>query len=180
MKFNRDGFLFRVVYGWKNKSDTPEKKHQTNICSLFWATVFAVLLAWPFIIITSIFWWVVRIVGAIPAMVLFGYKPTGYSWKSHPLSFVPIEWWPKVTIYEKKWHVMPIVLILVLVTFLIGSFVVIVVVFVLRYVIVSSVLVMILIIIIMKAPNPKKTEVWRMVTSFVKAKKEKVCPIVTF
>lgn len=103
MVFRRDGFLFKLAYNWNidwRTTGDKIKPQKTNILKLFLTVVFAVLCMWPLIVISRVFGWVVRIVGFLPALFLFGYRPFGSSWRffesEYGLPFAPISWWPKL------------------------------------------------------------------------------------
>lgn len=113
MIFRRDGFLFKLAYHWNvdwREASDKIKPQKTSILKLFLKVIFAVLCAWPFIVISRVLGWVIRIVGFLPALILFGYRPLGPSWRflsatpgSPILPFGPISWWPKF----KQLYVMP-------------------------------------------------------------------------
>src|ERR1019366_1131032 len=97
LTLNRQGVLCKIAFGWLIMFGPPPEK--TNLCSFFWLFVFSLIIAWPFIIGARIFGWVFRIVGTPFAVVLFGYRPVGSSWrllddKCSDLPFVPIKNWP--------------------------------------------------------------------------------------
>ena len=198
MTFKRNGALDRFTYGW---FETPESKKKAerknvNICSLFWMTVASFFIVWPFIGITRFLGWVLRIVGAIPAIILFGYRPTGSSWRfvtpnqQNPLPFVPIKWWPG---WEGD-HIMPIVPVMVaafvaLVCYLVfyvviwqliiqGFFVG--VVFETAEGTVSFWSILTIAVLAVIYAIVRNTEPWQMFKGYAKALKERVCPIVTF
>ncbi|MEK7604049.1 MAG: hypothetical protein AAB461_02935 [Patescibacteria group bacterium] len=103
MVFRRDGFLFKLAYNWNIDWRTDKIEPQkTNILKIFLLVTFALVFAWPFIIISRVFGWVVRIVGFLPALILFGYRPLGPSWRffeigssENLLPFEPISRWPR-------------------------------------------------------------------------------------
>lgn len=107
MTFKHGGALHRVAFNWlPSWRDEPPTK--VTICRLFWLTVMALTIMWPLLVITRVIGWGVRIVGAIPALLLFGYRPAGPSWRFGPgddgaLPFEPIKRWPQV----EGMHVMP-------------------------------------------------------------------------
>lgn len=196
MTFKRDGRLHRLAYNW-NPDWRSAKPARTSICTLFWLTVLAVLVLWPLLVVTRVFGWVVRIIGFLPALVLFGCRPAGPSWRGLDmlqandslLPFVQIKRWPKAFGY----HLMPgVYLLLVGVIFTIG-----VVVWMLatnliigwffgKWVFgtkygpwVFSTVMLTLILLVFRAKT-KDTEEYRLVMGFVKAKKERFCPIVEF
>lgn len=113
MVFRRDGFLFKLAYNWNIdwRITDNSKPQKTNILKLFLTVVFAVLCMWPLVVISRVFGWVVRIVGFLPALFLFGYRPLGSSWRlfesERLFPFAPISWWPKLD----NRHVMPGVII---------------------------------------------------------------------
>lgn len=105
--YKKGGLLHKVAFDW-NTDYRKKPPMKTSSCKLFWLTVFGLFIAWPFIFITRVFGWVVRIVLALPVFIFFGYKPTGTSWRFGVVSdkymstftdvfpFEPISWWPRI------------------------------------------------------------------------------------
>ena len=110
MVFRRDGFLFKLAYNWNADWRTAGDKFQPSKIGIlkFFGLIVWALIAWLFIIVSRILGWVVRIVGCLPALILFGYRPLGSGWRFFEsgilLPFAPISRWPKLG----ERHVMPI------------------------------------------------------------------------
>ena len=191
MTFKHNGALHRFAYNWDPDSRRA-KPARTDGCRLFWRSLFALFLAWPCVIGGRIVGWIVRIVFAVPAFILFGARPAGPSWRffdqeAPSLPFVPIKWWPRV----KGLRILPggIILVAALLA---------VVVIAICLVVITTVHVTAVIFFTSRIGEVvfgllvlggvygivyavyRNTEAWQVVRGFVKAKKEKFCPIVEF
>ncbi len=175
MEINRNGLLYKIAYGYfKN---LPE---QGNLCPFFWRTIFSFFIVWPI-------WMPIRLVlGNILAFVLFGYWLT-------PSACRPINWWPEI----KGWRFSPCVILLwsmlvailcVPVYFLLADWIP----NFLRYsansfhteggqvfwCLVTFGMTLIVIGTICSAIT--KAEWWLVLKAYLKARKEKFCPLITF
>lgn len=196
MNVNPDGALFKITYGW------GKVPNQTSVCLMFWRALLSLLIIWPWIFGTRLFGWIVRIVFAIPAFLLFGHRPAGPDWRFKDqlpselgLPFVPIKWWPRTS---KGIMIMPGVIILLII---VAAIIVWVVIYFFLYkflygmvtrdffggivfgttaglwIFSSFMALAFLFILYLYASD---TEGWRLFKAFVRAKKNKVCPLVTF
>lgn len=98
MSFSQEGFLCKVAYDWRG--ETPPEK--TNFCK-FSGKVTSSLFIACFMVITRVFGWPVRVIGAIPMLLLCGYRPAGPDWRfleaddgpEALMPFEPIKRWAK-------------------------------------------------------------------------------------
>ena len=187
MTFKKDGRLHRVAYDWHPdwRKTRPER---TSICKLFWLTVFAVFLAWPWIVISRIFGWIVRIVGAVPAFLLFGYVPEGQDWRfleQDSLPFRRIDSWP----VWKGMRIEPGKILLLIGASVLLAWALKILLFdalIMRFFVgtplgnILGVLIIIASLFFWIRAVVKNTESWQLTKEFVRAKKNHFCPLVEF
>lgn len=191
MELNKN-ILYSVAYGYTKIQKRP---NQTNLCRFFWRVLLSAILFWPLFFILDI---IIRGFGSIIAFLFFGLRPT--SWKEtcfidkekftiYP--FKEISWWWRTS---DGFYVMPAPIYL-LVFFILAVVVLLYEGFVLAYhkafhpglvfifssplniIIFFLVIAIALFLIIMET---LRIEWWKLVKAYIKAKKEKVCPIIYF
>ncbi len=182
MKFKKDGLIRRIAYNWL-PSNRDKVITQVDGCSLFWRTLAALIFVWPLIWLTLAGGWIIRIVGA-PIAFLFAMRPAGASWRIRtgvwPVPFEEIEGWPRFD----DIRLMPIAVVgvplgiwfLTIKIYQGVKFVFFTTVYgkAIFALLVAGFLGLILHSIL------KKHEWWRLLLGFLKAKKERFCPVVTF
>ncbi len=98
--FDRNGLVRRFIYNWNPDWRNEVEGMDTSTCSLVPMILGAILLFWPAFWLARLIGWVVRIVGAIPVLLIIGYKPAGAKWRISEealmFPFVPIESWPRI------------------------------------------------------------------------------------
>lgn len=191
MDVKKNGLSYRLAYGWTKKD--PEAG---NLCTFFWRSLFGLFVAWPAILLSISFGWVVRIIGAPIALIGFGCKPAGPSWRFNMVNddlfpFERIERWPKLA---GDIHIMPAVVALYL-TCLVG-------VPWLLFIFIKHILIEVyrdprgalaanIVFTFVAATVSAKTVMWfltlkrkpewlRITHEFLRAKKNRLCPMITF
>lgn len=198
MELKKDGVLYGVAYGW-----TSSKPLNTNLCQFFWRVVLSFFVVWPLFTLWKVVdYSLIRGVGSVIAFVFFGCRLT--SWKetvwyqrdrhvAPSLPFKQISWWPK---YEgvniSLASIFTGLLLIAMICFVVCA---------MAYMLVyegfyklvfcgwlfanstATTLTLSLIGLIVLAvvySIVTKTEGWKMTSEFVKAKKQKVCPLISF
>jgi hypothetical protein len=117
MKIRENGWLYRFTYHWWNVPPL----YNVSRCKFLWSFALAPVswlicpLLYVFVVTVG---WIVRIVCALPALLLLGYRPTCsemFYWFADEngnfvLPFVPIKRWPK----WRGHHAYPVLVILIL------------------------------------------------------------------
>ncbi|TAK97129.1 hypothetical protein EPO05_00055 [Patescibacteria group bacterium] len=175
MEINRNGLLYKIAYGYfKNP---PE---QGNLCPFFWRTVFSFFIVWPI-------WMPIRLtVGNILAFVLFGY------WLS-PSACHAISWWPEIRGWRFNLGLLllcsiPVTMIGVVIFWLITDWIPSAFNSTIRFFISDEGRILLsvvataaaIIFIIVKCSAIRKAEWWLVLKAYLKARKEKFCPLITF
>lgn len=97
MEINKNGLLYKIAYGW-SPSFSPS---QTNLCRFFWRVVFSLLVVWPLygiaILLVFLFINMFFLIG-----FFFGCHPT----TKEP--FAPYRKWPTI----KGYRILPVYLVL--------------------------------------------------------------------
>ncbi len=185
--------LYSVAYGY-----TSRKPLNTNLCQFFWRVVLSLLVVWPLLTLWKVVaYGLIRGVGSVIAFVLFGCRLT--SWKEVDFDdittldittlFKQISWWPKYEGVNISLATIFAGLLCIVVICLVGAFLVY---FAIYRGLVCGVLfansiagtltlsVIGLIVLAVVFSIVTKTEGRKVVKEFIKAKKQKVCPLISF
>jgi len=191
LNINKEGVLCKIAYGWGYDKYPPET---TNLCNFFWRTLLSFIFVWPFIVLTRIFGWVVRIIGAPIALILWGYRPAGPDWRMlgdlSPLPFVPIRRWPKWKGTHSRFELVDILIVVGCFGTLCFLVYIVAYVFLWKWVFmgyiynnsvgrISTWSVVGILTLAVIYSIIRKAEWWQMTTEYFRARKEKFCPIVT-
>jgi hypothetical protein len=99
MTINMSGFIYKVAYGWSHAWRKPPE--QTNLCGLFWRSVLATVLIWPF-------YGLCFVVG-----FLFAARPQVYyqeAWGRHTFNgalFTSYKRWPAIPLGDDRIPIYP-------------------------------------------------------------------------
>lgn len=213
MEIKKNTLMYKIAYGWQS-----EEPFQTNLCQFFWRLVFSLFVIWPpYLTIRAFEFLIIRGVGSIFAVLLFGYRPV--NWEKARVQgyrpFEPISWWPAIC--DDNYHVMPIMVLLILSGLLLALWLIGVIVvgetvsqgLLLRYlgsfteapatlynvifiplitgfITIVTVAIFILFIsvvwlgILVSGEFIQKSEWGQIIRAYLRAKKDKVCPIIWF
>lgn len=101
IELDPDGFVYRVAYAWRHGLRVPPAK--TNLCPLFWRCVLSCIFVWPFVVLGFLI--------GLP----FAARPRIYKsdrQRNNDSVLVIYDTWP--TVFAEKVRVMPIVVILMI------------------------------------------------------------------
>jgi hypothetical protein len=184
MEFKRSGFVYQVAYGLRSPDNYPM---QTNLCRLFWRFVL-MLFPWVFLVCFSVVFAIV----SYSYGVFFASKPTIFDFtedrekRASNAAFVPYKHWPTVAgkrIYP-IWVIAAAYVIHALLTTdvadSVGHSVGNVVSLMADYFPIVFSVIGLTIIVVYTIGTIRKSEWLTLVKGYIKAKKEKVCPIVRF
>lgn len=182
MELKKKGIVFKVAYGWIDENKYPQR---TTLCRLFWRFLFWLFIAWPIV------WTVVAIVATIMYVVGFFFAARPTFFKDDRNTCQPMCYyhkWPKI----KERRIYPIWPVLAII---LGSF------FFLnaaelrkdlsglghglvKFTILSPVFwkvalaFAVLVAAVWAWSAAAKSEPYMMFKAYLRAKKEKVCPII--
>jgi len=172
MQVSRRGLLYKIAYGYRGELNQP---NQSNLCQFFRAVIGGVLL-WVFVILLEAIVFTV----ITPIAFMAGYKPTRMG--DWPLS-KPMSFQPKI---KKIWKVIGTILLFSIVglfclgiLWLLGSWI-----FgsVIESLVGRAIVISIFSILIAWTAWRlwRKTETYQVIKTYIRAKKDKVCPIIEF
>ena len=175
MKIKKNGWIDKIAYGLNAKC--PE---HTNLCKLFWRTLFMLFIGWPLtLVLIAVALFVAYAIGFFMAS-----KPTiGMSMASEK-AFVPIEKWPKI-MGHRIWPIN--VISLCAIVCVAWQYVPAAAMAVTGWLSVNVSMAMMifvgaLLIIALGYAIRKffESELWELAKAYISAKKQKICPIVEF
>lgn len=194
MTIKKEGVLFKLIYGpewfrdWAASDiDWFEAPEKTNVCCLFWRMILSIFLIYPLIIFFgSITCACVLLVAAIviPLFWLIGLLfchwiyPDSNKDSNRLFKYKKIENWP-LTFQGHQVYPISIIALLTILTGLVWSFVKWWDVWLVGFASLGF-LALIIYFLPSKFAKIRNSEFWQLIKAYWKAKKEKVCPIVTF
>lgn len=173
MKIKKNGWVAKIAYGFTSGRNIPEN---TNLCKLFWRTLFMLFIGWPFIL--------ALLVVAVAAVYFIGFFVASRPTLGMDSDFAPIKKWPKIMghrIWPTSiislcilvfviWHLLPLAIAAVI-GWLSANMSIAAMIFVGAFLVIA---------LGYAIKRFFRSELWKLARAYMSAKKQRFCPIVEF
>lgn len=176
MELSKKGWLHKIAYGWYlDENKIPER---TNLCRFFWRVLLSSLFVWPFVVIVGLVAFLFYFSIATPIGLSMGYKPTLLSSETAGL-FTPASW---RSVTKRVWQIFGVALLIGAFSWLVWSFSLNAFRFFSRPTKgrTTTLFIFAVIALVVAWHVWRRSEFFQLLKARVKAKKDKVCPIIEF
>ena len=177
MKICKKGFVYKVAYVLSSKP--PER---TNLCRLFWRFILFFFVVWPLVVTLITIITITQLICA-PFLFLFTRRPIFFGFFERELRIsVPFKKWPKI-FGKRVWPIVPLsiaglIYLISLMSAATWKSTGVYSLWILGGAVAILITMFLVMIIVELLKGTRKSESWQLFSGYIKAKKNRVCPIV--